>query len=133
MDVFSWSIPFVVEKVTEILLRTGDPKIVGSIEEEKAEVDIQEKLKEGEEKSALSGKADLLRKKVRVMSRMFKMLKTIREEKETITRLKGLCPDNKVPRGLILSGGDAIKDALDQFSKAKEFDQKNEAMPDSFE
>ena len=133
MDVFSWSIPFVVEKVTEILLRAGDPKIVGAIEEEKGDVDIQEKLKEGEEKSALSGKADLLRKKVRVMSRMFKMLKTIREEKESITRLKGLCPDNKVPRGLILSGGDAIKDALDQFSKAKEFDQKNEAMPDSFE
>jgi len=87
MDVFSWSIPFVVEKVTEILLRTGDPKIVGVIEEEKkeGEVDIKEKLKEGEEKSALSGKADLLRKKVRVMSRMFRMLKTIREEKESIT------------------------------------------------
>ena len=105
MDVFSWSIPFVVEKVTEILLRTGDPKIVGDIssptpiEEEKAssEVDIQKKLREGEEKSALGGKADLLRKKVRVMSRMFKMLKTIREEKESITQLKGLCPDNKVP------------------------------------
>lgn len=127
MDVFSWSIPFVVEKVTEILLRTGDPKIVGSItggdEEEKSDkVDIQEKLREGDEKTALGGKADLLRKKVRVMSRMFRMLKTIREEKESLTRLKGLCPDNKVPRGLILSGGDAIKDALEQFSKAKEFD-----------
>jgi hypothetical protein len=38
-------------------------------------------------KKALGSKADLLRKKVRAMSKMFKMLKTIREERENLTKL----------------------------------------------
>ena len=47
------------------------------------------------------------------MSRMLVMLKTIREEKESLTKIKGMSPDGMIPRGLILEGWDAIKDALD--------------------
>ena len=135
MDVFSWSIPFVVEKVTEILfnvLKHSDPEAANEEITANESVDVQEKMKE-EGNSKLAGKADVLRSKVRTMSRMLKMFKTLREEREAITKLRGLCPDSKIPRGLLLEGGDAIKDAIDQFKKAKQMDLKNEAMPEEYE
>ena len=67
------------------------------------------------------------------MSRMMKMFKTLREENESIVQLKGICPDGKVPKGLLLEGKRALESELvdrkDFFSKAKELDSVNEAMP----
>lgn len=67
------------------------------------------------------------------MSRMMKMFKTLREENESIVQLKGICPDGKVPKGLLLEGKRAleseIQDRKDFFSKARELDMVNEAMP----
>ena len=56
--------------------------------------------------------ADLLRKKVKAMSRMMKMFKTLREENESVVQLKGICPDGKVPKGLLLEGKRAIESEL---------------------
>lgn len=47
-----------------------------------------------------------------------------------IVQLKGLCPDNKIPKGLLLEGGEAIKDAMEMFTKAKSLDLKNERRPE---
>lgn len=33
-----------------------------------------------------------------------------RENNEQIVKLKGMCPDNKIPKGLLVEGGSAIKD-----------------------
>lgn len=33
-----------------------------------------------------------------------------REQSETIVKLKGVCPDNKIPQGLLLEGTSALKD-----------------------
>jgi serine/threonine-protein phosphatase 2B catalytic subunit len=67
------------------------------------------------------------------MSRMMKMFKTLREENESIVQLKGICPDGKVPKGLLLEGKQALEteltDRKEFFTKAKKLDLKNEAMP----
>lgn len=39
-----------------------------------------------------------------------RMHKTLRQENESIVQLKGACPDNRLPRGLLLKGKDAISD-----------------------
>jgi serine/threonine-protein phosphatase 2B catalytic subunit len=77
--------------------------------------------------------AELLRNKVKAMSRMMKMFKTLREENESVVQLKGICPDGKVPKGLLLEGKRAIENELVDrqgvFSNAKVLDRMNEAMP----
>jgi serine/threonine-protein phosphatase 2B catalytic subunit len=67
--------------------------------------------------------------KVKFVTMMMKLHKTLREENELIMKLKGLCPGNKIPRGLIMQGPDALKSALDKYKKAKEFDIVNEKRP----
>jgi len=47
------------------------------------------------------GKADVLRNKVKFISKMMKLQKVLREESETIMKLKGQCPDNRIPAGLL--------------------------------
>jgi serine/threonine-protein phosphatase 2B catalytic subunit len=44
-----------------------------------------------------------------MITMMMKLQKTLREENELIVKLKGFCPDNKIPRGLILEGKNALK------------------------
>ena len=65
-----------------------------------------------------------------------KMFKTLREENESVVQLKGICPDGKVPKGLLLEGKKAIENELVDrskvFTNAKKLDQMNEAMPTSF-
>lgn len=62
-----------------------------------------------------------------------KMFKTIREEHELIMKLKGCCPGNKIPRGLITQGPNALKSAYDRYNKAKIFDIVNEKYPEDVE
>lgn len=122
MDIFSWSIPFVIEKVLEMLYQ------IVKVNEEEESVGEQSKNR----KINLEfnhPKAEAFRNKVRAVSKMMKMLKTLRDDKEVILQLKGLCPDNKIPRGLLQMGRDAILGAVDAFAKAKEWDVENEKRP----
>lgn len=67
-----------------------------------------------------------MRNKVKAMSKMMRMFKTLREENESVVQLKGICPDGKVPKGLLLEGKKAIEDELMDrsgvFESAKKLD-----------
>lgn len=70
-----------------------------------------------------------LRSKVKTVARMQKMYSTLKSESELLIKLKGMSPDGKIPRGLLLEGRPAIKDALREFGRAKELDRTNERRP----
>ena len=57
------------------------------------------------------------------------MFAVLREESETLLKIKNMAPDGKLPRGLLLDGKPAIRNALKQFNLAKELDKVNEKRP----
>lgn len=115
MDVFQWSLPFVAEKVTDMLANV---------------LDFDEGSDEEEDKSGVVEKrGGLLKKKVLAVTKLLRMYKTLRENNEKIVQLKQLTPSHKVPFGLLRAGPQAIKKALSGFDHAKVADLPNEAMP----
>lgn len=70
-----------------------------------------------------------LKMKIKICTTMLRMLKTLREENELITKLKGFCPGNKIPRGILLQGAEALKSAYDRYNNVKKLDSVNEKRP----
>lgn len=130
MDVFSWSMPFVIEKVTEMLYNVL--KYEGETEIEKANLDV-DKVKDKLNEEALESqksRISSLKNKIRSIGKMAVIFKTLREEHEKVTKLKGLCPGYKIPPGILSGGKGSLDDALSQFEKAKKMDRMNEGMPE---
>lgn len=118
MDVFSWSLPFVGEKISDMLLSILSICTDEELAQESQQVEDPEKAK----------RREMMRNKIRAVGRMARVFHTIREERENIMQLKGLMGTNQLPPGLLL-GDQNIKEVLDNFEKAKQADKKNEAMP----
>ncbi len=47
---------------------------------------------------------------------MSRMYTTLREESEMLLKIKNICPDGKLPRGLLLEGKPAIKNGKSYLS-----------------
>ena len=57
------------------------------------------------------------------------MFKTLREENETVVKLKGLSSDGKLEPGILAQGSEGLRQALDVFNDMKRLDEANERMP----
>lgn len=116
LNVFSWSIPFVSEKIGEMLIH-----II------KSDSAVNDEMDEG----ALIEQTitNSLKMKVKFITLIMKMFRTLREENELIMKLKGFCPGNKIPKGILMEGPEAIKSELGRYQLAKELDKQNEKMP----
>jgi len=132
MDVFQWSLPFVAEKVTDMLANVLDYEDSGSDSSE----DEDEKTKKAAPAEAPKPPAaaspvrgGLLKSKVVAVSKLLRMYKILRQENEAIVQLKQLTPSHKVPFGLLRKGPKAIKDVLTGFDSALEADMVNEKRP----
>jgi len=119
MDVFTWSLPFVGEKVTEMLV---------SILNICSENELADDDPEG-----VAARKEIIRNKIRAIGKISKVFTTLREESESVLTLKGLTPSGTLPLGALSGGKTTLeKEIIEKqisFEKARELDRPNERMP----
>jgi len=119
MNVFDWSLPFVAEKLGELLL-----VFLRLVNDQELE-DIEDKQEK---------RAEMLRKKVLTVSRVLNMFKTMRAEREMAVALGGLTAHSAtLPETTKGKSADEVKHQLSTFSGTKAIDVINEARPSGLE
>ncbi|KZP17486.1 serine/threonine protein phosphatase 2B [Athelia psychrophila] len=126
MDVFTWSMPFVGEKITDMLvavLNTCSKEELEEEEEEKALVSPTSTPEESAERRKI------IKNKILAVGRMARVFALLREESEKVSELKSASGSNKLPYGTLALGSEGIKDAIAGFEDARKSDIENERLP----
>ncbi|KAJ6494234.1 Metallo-dependent phosphatase-like protein [Mycena sanguinolenta] len=138
MDVFTWSLPFVGEKITDMLVAVLNTCTKEELEEEEA---VEAAAAAGEATpetpsspvSPSSEESDARRKviknKIMAVGRMSRVFALLREESERVSELKSVSGSSKLPYGTLASGSEGIKNAITGFDDARKSDIENERLP----
>lgn len=127
MDAFTWSLPFVGEKITDMLVAVLNTC-------------SQEELKESSDEEAVvlppeprspdaAERRRIVRSKILAVGRMARVFSVLREESERVSELKSMSGSSKLPYGTLALGAEGIKDAIRGFDDARKSDIENERLP----
>ena len=127
MDVFTWSLPFVGEKITDMLIA-----ILNTCSKE--ELDDPTPTSSGPASPPLSidestdAKRRAIKNKILAIGRLSRVFQVLREESERVTELK-TASGGKLPAGTLMLGAEGIKQAIHNFEDARKVDLQNERLP----
>lgn len=146
MDVFTWSLPFVGEKVTDMLMAILNICSKEELEEAEdednsliLEQEINPPAKNIPSITGASMPADqgddflerrsVIKNKILAVGRMSRVFSVLREEAERVSELKVASGTGKLPYGTLALGSEGIKNAIHNFDEARKVDIENERLP----
>lgn len=132
MDVFTWSLPFVGEKITDMLMA-----ILNTCSKEELEEDVTPSTVSAPASPPLErdtenadAKRRAIKNKILAIGRLSRVFQVLREESERVTELK-TASGGKLPAGTLMLGAEGIKQAIHNFEDARKVDLLNERLPPS--
>lgn len=137
MDVFTWSLPFVGEKITDMLIA-----ILSTCSEDELKEDVTPStVSSGPISPSINGSLDpesieykrrAIKNKILAIGRLSRVFQVLREESERVTELK-TASGGRLPAGTLMLGAEGIKNAISSFEDARKVDLQNERLPPSHE
>ncbi|CAG8703273.1 27459_t:CDS:10, partial [Dentiscutata erythropus] len=128
MDVFTWSLPFVGEKITDMLLAILN---ICSKEELADEELMEEDKSPTTDIMPIDGaeRRQVIKSKILAVGKMARVFSVLRKESESVMELKNVTGTGKLPYGTLALGAEGIKQAITSFEEARRADLKNERLP----
>ena len=119
MDVFSWSLPFVCEKIIDILMallnicskeELNDIPDVTNDDLKSLHITAENSLIQASDKEdSEAARRMVIKNKIRAVAKMATVFHVLRTESETIAELKSLMGKNQLPSGSLALGSEGIK------------------------
>lgn len=132
MDVFTWSLPFVGEKITDMLIA-----ILNTCSEEELQQETPSSTSAPQSPplpspadASLEARKRAVKNKILAIGRMSRVFNVLREESERVTELKTVS-GGRLPAGTLMLGAEGIKNAITNFEDARKVDLQNERLPPS--
>ncbi|KAI9002544.1 serine/threonine protein phosphatase 2B catalytic subunit [Hyaloraphidium curvatum] len=137
MDCFTWSLPFVGEKVADMLMailsvtskeELDDDSLFS--EDQPDEVMEDAVLQpESAQTSPTEHRRQVIRNKIRAIGRLARIFGTLREEFESVSELKTRMGTDKLPYASLALGAEGLKAQISSFEQARAADLDNERLP----
>lgn len=131
MDAFTWTLPFVAQKIADMFHGLLSTISTDEMEEEEA-------LEENLQAEEIAARRMRIKQKIRDVGKMSRVFAVLRQDSEGVSELKGEGSgvhmedesDHLLMQGLLELGSEGIRKAIKDFDGARRADFDNERLPD---